>query len=63
MFSLPLTVALSTLPGARQLQKSYAKAYTESLAKKNIRSGGGATLTPGLSVVEGKHSRTDGQDG
>ena len=63
MFSLPLTVALSTLLEDRQLQKSYAKDYTESLAEKNTRSGGGATLTPGLSGVEGKHSRTDGQDG
>ena len=34
MFSLLLTVALSTLPGDQQLQKSYAKAYTESLAEK-----------------------------
>jgi thioredoxin-like negative regulator of GroEL len=34
MFSLLLTIALSTLPGDQQLQKSYSKAYTESLAEK-----------------------------
>jgi thioredoxin-like negative regulator of GroEL len=34
MFSLLLAVALSTLPGDQQLQKSYSKAYTESLAEK-----------------------------
>ena len=34
MFSLLLAVALSTLPADQQLQKSYSKAYTESLAEK-----------------------------
>jgi thiol-disulfide isomerase/thioredoxin len=32
--AIDVFVALSTLPGAQQLQKSYAKAYTESLAEK-----------------------------
>ena len=34
MFSLLLTVVLTTLPGDQQLQQSYAQAYTESLAEK-----------------------------
>lgn len=34
MFSLLLTVVLTTLPGDQQLQKDYAKAFTESLAEK-----------------------------
>ena len=34
MFSLLLAVALTTVPGDQQLQQSYAKAYTESVAKK-----------------------------
>ena len=32
--AIDVFVALSTLPEAQQLQKSYAKAYTESLAEK-----------------------------
>jgi len=34
MFSLLLTVVLTTVPGDQQLQQSYAQAYTESLAEK-----------------------------
>ena len=64
MFSLLLTVILTTPRlQIRQLQQSYAQAYTASLAREKTTVGGrGGTVVPSLSGLEGEYSEPDGQD-